>query len=56
MVIDQEQVRACCPIPAAVNFVEMIELLGVTGGAFHDWMAYSPLNNEGEDHRRWRRS
>jgi cytochrome P450 len=55
MVIDQEQVRALLADPRLqVNFVEMIELLGVTGGAFHDWMAYSPLNNEGEDHRRWR--
>jgi cytochrome P450 len=55
MVIDQDAVRASLADPRLeVNFVEMIELLGVTSGSFHAWMACSPLNNEGEDHRRWR--
>lgn len=55
MVIDHQAVRALLADPRLeVNFVAMIELLGVDHGAFHDWMAYSPLNNEGDDHRRWR--
>lgn len=55
MVIDHDAVRSLLADPRLeVNFVEMIELLGVDRGPFHDWMAYSPLNNEGEDHRRWR--
>lgn len=55
MVVDQDAVRALLADDRLeVNFLEMLTLLGVTGGAFHDWMAISPLNNEGEDHRRWR--
>jgi hypothetical protein len=55
MVIGHDEVRALLSDGRLeVNFVEMIELLGVTEGPFHDWMAYSPLNNEGEEHRRWR--
>lgn len=55
MVIAHDEVRALLADERLeVNFVQMIELLGITEGAFHDWMAYSPLNNEGEDHRRWR--
>lgn len=55
MVIEHQAVRSLLADPRLeVNFVAMIELLGVEHGAFHDWMAYSPLNNEGDDHRRWR--
>lgn len=55
VVIDHEQVKALLADPRLeVNFLGMLELLGVTRGPFHDWMAASPLNNEGEDHRRWR--
>ncbi|MEZ5179564.1 MAG: hypothetical protein R2746_15135 [Acidimicrobiales bacterium] len=55
MVIEHEAVRSLLGDPRLeVNFVEMLEAVGITSGPFHDWMAYSPLNNEGDDHRRWR--
>jgi cytochrome P450 len=55
MVVGHDAVRSLLGDPRLeVNFVEMLELLGVDRGPFHDWMAYSPLNNEGDDHRRWR--
>lgn len=55
LVIDHQAVRSLLGDGRLeVNFVEMLEGLGVTSGAFHDWMAYSPLNQEGEAHRRWR--
>lgn len=55
MVTGHDAVRQLLADPRLeVNFVAMIELLGVTSGPFHEWMAMSPLNNEGEDHRRWR--
>lgn len=55
MVIDHVDVRALLSDPRlAVNFVAALEGLGVTEGPFHNWMAISPLDNEGEEHRRWR--
>ncbi|MCU0267843.1 MAG: cytochrome P450 [Acidimicrobiales bacterium] len=32
----------------------VLALQGVTSGPFHDWMARSPLDHDGEEHRRWR--
>lgn len=55
MVTDHETVRRLlADTSLEVNFVGMLELLGVTSGAFYDWMALSPLNHEGEAHRTWR--
>ena len=55
MVLDQVDVRTLLGDPALeVNFSQMLALTGITTGAFHDWMARSPLDHEGEDHRRWR--
>jgi cytochrome P450 len=36
------------------NFPRLLEQRGVTSGPFYDWMSRSPLNMEGEEHRRWR--
>ncbi|MEZ5141732.1 MAG: cytochrome P450 [Acidimicrobiales bacterium] len=36
------------------RFTTVLALQGVTSGSFHDWMARSPLDHDGEDHRRWR--
>ena len=36
------------------NFADFLESLGVTEGPFYEWMAISPLNHDGDYHRRWR--
>jgi cytochrome P450 len=36
------------------NFPDFLRSIGITSGAFFEWMALSPLNRDGEDHRRWR--
>ncbi len=36
------------------RFTDILAMQGITGGTFHDWMARSPLNHDGDDHRRWR--
>ena len=36
------------------GFIDFLHQFGITSGLFYDWMAMSPLNMEGEDHRRWR--
>jgi len=36
------------------NFVQVLGLLGITEGPFHDWMAVSPLNHDGAEHKQWR--
>lgn len=36
------------------RFTAILELQGITGGSFYEWMARSPLNHDGEEHRRWR--
>jgi cytochrome P450 len=36
------------------NFPDFLKSFGVTSGVFFDWMAMSPLNRDGEEHRRWR--
>lgn len=36
------------------SFGEVMVLLGVTSGAFYEWMVESPLNWDGEEHKRWR--
>lgn len=37
-----------------VAFTDVLALVGVTSGSFHDWMARSPLDHDGADHRAWR--
>jgi cytochrome P450 len=55
LVLDHALVRDGLADPdLEVCFVQVIESMGVTSGPFHDWMARSPLDNEGEAHRRWR--
>lgn len=36
------------------RFTTVLAMQGITSGTFHDWMARSPLDHDGEDHRRWR--
>jgi cytochrome P450 len=36
------------------RFTAVLAMSGVTSGSFRDWMARSPLDHDGEDHRRWR--
>ncbi len=36
------------------RFNDSLELLGITSGPFYDWMAYSPLSNDGDQHKRFR--
>ncbi|MBM4363075.1 MAG: cytochrome P450, partial [Deltaproteobacteria bacterium] len=36
------------------NFSGVLEQLGVAGGPFYEWMKISPLDMEGDVHRRWR--
>lgn len=39
---------------AKTSFTEVLHMFGVTSGVFHDWLAVSPLDMDGEEHRRWR--
>jgi cytochrome P450 len=36
------------------DFASFLRSLGITSGAFYDWMASSPLNKDGAEHLRWR--
>lgn len=36
------------------SFPDFLRRLGITSGAFFDWMAISPLNRDGAEHVRWR--
>jgi cytochrome P450 len=36
-------------------FTKVLELAGVPGGRFYDWMSRSALDMEGDEHRVWRR-
>ncbi|HEX4336873.1 MAG TPA: cytochrome P450 [Polyangiaceae bacterium] len=36
------------------SFTELLHMFGITSGVFHDWIAISPLDMDGEEHRRWR--
>ena len=37
------------------SFSRFLQQFGVTSGAFYDWMSRSPLDMEGDEHRRWRK-
>ena len=37
------------------TFSAMLKQFGIASGPFYEWMAMSPLDMEGEEHRRWRR-
>jgi cytochrome P450 len=36
------------------RFTDILARQGIVDGAFYDWMARSPLDHDGEPHRRWR--
>lgn len=55
MVVRYEALRGMLQDPRMIpNFPSVLEMFGVTGGTFYDFMARSPLNVDGDDHRRWR--
>ena len=55
MVIGHAAARQLLTDPAAAEaFSESLSLAGITSGAFYDWMAGSPLDVDGPEHRRWR--
>jgi hypothetical protein len=37
------------------SFSRFLQKLGITSGTFYDWMSRSPLDMEGDEHRRWRK-
>jgi len=37
------------------NFASFLEAMGITAGPFYEWISRSPLNMEGDEHRRWRK-
>ena len=56
VVLRYEDVRATLADPARFReaFIDALRLGGVTSGAFHDWMAISPLDRDGDEHKAWR--
>jgi cytochrome P450 len=44
--LGDERLRASLP--------DFLRRLGITSGAFFDWMAIGPLNRDGAEHVRWR--
>jgi hypothetical protein len=38
----------------APSFSDFLKLLGITSGPFYEWMRISPLEMDGEPHKRWR--
>jgi cytochrome P450 len=37
------------------SFPRLLEQMGIHDGTFYRWMSRSPINMEGEEHRRWRK-
>jgi cytochrome P450 len=55
MVVRHEEVRQVLTDPGfRASFADLLDGAGVTSGPFREWMAGSPLNRDGEDHRAWR--
>lgn len=55
IVLRHEAVRAMLQDPRMQpSFSTFLEQMGITSGAFHQWMSGSPLDMEGDEHRRWR--
>lgn len=55
LVVSHAAVRAVAQSPKLrPSFSRMLERIGITSGPFYDWMASSPLDMEGEEHRVWR--
>lgn len=56
MIIGHEALRASLSDPnLSTSFTDFLRQMGVSSGTFFDWMASSPLDMDGEDHRNWRR-
>jgi hypothetical protein len=54
-VVKHEEVRQLVADPRLhANFPDFLRVFGISSGPFFEWMAMSPLNRDGEDHRRWR--
>jgi len=55
MAMRHEAVRSMLREPRMrPSFSSFLQQLGISSGAFYDWMSGSPLDMEGEEHRRWR--
>jgi cytochrome P450 len=55
IVVRHEAVRALLQEPRMrPSFTSFLEQIGISSGAFYDWMSGSPLDMEGDEHRRWR--
>jgi cytochrome P450 len=55
MVVRYAQFRRVLTDPGFdASFVALLDSVGVTSGAFREWMERSPLNRDGDDHRAWR--
>jgi hypothetical protein len=56
MVIEHDALRAVLSDERLEpNFSALLEQFGITSGPFYDWMSMSPLDMDGEEHRRWRK-
>jgi cytochrome P450 len=36
------------------SFSDFLRMLGITSGPFYEWMSLSPLDMDGDEHKRWR--
>lgn len=55
IVVRHEAVRAMLQDPRLrPSFTSFLHQMGISSGAFYEWMSGSPLDMEGDEHRRWR--
>jgi cytochrome P450 len=55
IVVRHEAVRALLSEPRLrPSFSSFLEQMGISAGPFYQWMSGSPLDMEGDEHRRWR--
>jgi cytochrome P450 len=55
IVVRHEAVRAMLQEPRLrPSFSSFLVQMGISSGPFYDWMSGSPLDMEGDEHRRWR--
>ncbi len=55
VVVEYEAVRqALSERGLRPSFSDFLHQFGITSGPFHDWMSRSPLDMDGDEHRRWR--
>jgi cytochrome P450 len=55
IVVRHEAVRTLLQEPRLrPSFTNFLHQMGISSGPFYEWMSGSPLDMEGEEHRRWR--